>query len=244
MVLSIWIHYAFLRKCIDADRVKDIVVEYNSNITNIPKRAWDIWKGFKRIQIGMSVDAVGPINDYIRHPSKWWKISENMHKLDKAEGAFKIWWAATIQAYNMYNLPTMMRWKIAQNFNRVNKKVDYKPVISPHPLHNPDFLNVKIFPKESKVWIENYFEEQKLEAKEEIFGYEFLNDEEKKTNYKYFCKILDQYVKYMNADDYSHRLEKFWHYTNSLDKLRKESLKDVCPVTFDLLKGNEYGHVG
>ena len=44
--------------------------------------------------------------------------------------------------------------------------------------------------KESKVWIENYFEEQKVEAREEIFGYEFLNDEEKKNNYKYFCKIL------------------------------------------------------
>ena len=237
-------HYEFLRKCIDADRAKNIVVEYNSNITNIPQRAWDIWKHFYRIQVGMSVDAVGPINDYIRHPSKWWKISENMHKLDKAEGDYKIWWAATIQAYNMYNLPTMMRWKIAQNFNRVNEKVDWKPVISPHPLHNPDFLNVKIFPADSKKWIANYFEEQKVEAKEEIFAYDFLNEEEKKTNYKYFCKILDQYVKYMNADDYSHRLEKFWHYTNSLDKLRKESLKDVCPVTFDLLKGNEYGHVG
>ncbi len=237
-------HYEFLRKCINADRAKNIVVEYNSNITNIPQRAWDIWKNFRRIQVGMSVDAVGPINDYIRHPSKWWKISENMHKLDKAEGEYKIWWAATIQAYNMYNLPTMMRWKIAQNFNRVNKKVDWKPVISPHPLHNPDFLNVKIFPADSKKWIANYFEEQKVEAKEEIFAYDFLNEEEKKTNYKYFCKILDQYVKYMNADDYSHRLEKFWHYTNSLDKLRKESLKDVCPITFDLLKGNQYGHVG
>lgn len=237
-------HYEFLRKCIDADRAKNIVVEYNSNITNIPQRAWDIWKHFYRIQVGMSVDAVGPINDYIRHPSKWWKISENMHKLDKAEGDYKIWWAATIQAYNMYNLPTMMRWKIAQNFNRVNEKVDWKPVISPHPLHNPDFLNVKIFPAESKKWIAKYFEEQKVEAKEEIFAYDFLNDDEKKMNYKYFCKILDQYVKYMNADDYSHRLEKFWHYTNSLDKLRNESLKDVCPVTFDLLKGKEYGNVG
>ena len=39
-------HYEFLRKCIDADRAKDIVVEYNSNITIISKRAWDIWKGF------------------------------------------------------------------------------------------------------------------------------------------------------------------------------------------------------
>ncbi len=237
-------HYEFLRKCLDADRAKNIVVEYNSNITNIPQRAWDIWKGFRRIQVGMSVDAVGPINNYIRHPSKWWKIAENMHKLDKAEGEFKIWWAATIQAYNMYNLPTMMRWKIAQNFNRVNKRVDFKPVISPHPLHNPDFLNVKIFPQESKKWIEDYFEKQKIEAKEEINQYDFLNDESKATNIKYFCKILDQYVKYMNADDYSHRLEKFWHYTNSLDNLRKENLKEVCPTTFWLLKGDEYGAVG
>ena len=233
-------HYEFLQKCIDADRAKNIVVEYNSNITNIPQRAWNIWKNFKRIQIGMSVDAVGPINDYIRNPSKWHKISENMHKLDAAEGEFKIWWAATIQAYNMYNLPSMMRWKIAQNFKRINKKVNYKPVISPHPLHNPDFLNIKIFPKESKQWLEQYFEEQKNEAKEEIYAYDFLNEEDKKTNYKYFCKILDQYVKYMNADDYSYRLEKFWHYTNSLDELRNESLKDVCPTTWSLLLGEQY----
>ena len=35
-ILMIDPHYAFLRKCIDADRAKNIVVEYNSNITNIP----------------------------------------------------------------------------------------------------------------------------------------------------------------------------------------------------------------
>ena len=68
-------------------------------------------------KVGMSVDAVDPINDYIRHPANGGKYPENMHKLDKAEGDYKIWWAATIQAYNMYNLSTMMRWKIAQNFN-------------------------------------------------------------------------------------------------------------------------------
>jgi sulfatase maturation enzyme AslB (radical SAM superfamily) len=67
-------HYEFLQKCIDAGRSKSIVIEYNTNITNIPERAWNIWKHFERIQIGMSVDAVGPINDYIRNPSKWHKI--------------------------------------------------------------------------------------------------------------------------------------------------------------------------
>jgi len=233
-------HYEFLQKCIDAGRAKNIVVEYNSNITNIPQRAWNIWEHFKRIQIGMSVDAVGPINDYIRNPSKFWKIAENMHKLDTAPGNFKIWWAATIQAYNLYNLPEMMLWKIEQNFQRINKRIDYKPVISPHPLHNPDFLNVKIFPKESKQWIENYFQEQKIIAKEKIYKFNFLTQEDADANYKYFCKILDQYTKYMWAEDYSHRIEKFWHYTNSLDKLRNESLEDVCPTTFNLLHGEKY----
>ncbi len=233
-------HYEFLQKCIDAGRSKSIVIEYNTNITNIPERAWNIWKHFERIQIGMSVDAVGPINDYIRNPSKWHKIEENMRKLDAAEGDFKIWWAATIQAYNLVHLPDMMLWKIKQKFKRINVEVQHKPVISPHPLHNPKFLNIQIFPKESKQWIENYFEQKKIEAKAEISLLD-LTEKEKSENFKYFCKILDQYIKFMNSEDHSKDLEKFWYYTNTLDKSRKEKLKDVCEKTWTLLKGDVYG---
>lgn len=225
-------HYEFLQKCVDAGRANKIIIEYNTNITNIPERAWNIWKHFERVQIGMSVDAVGPINDYIRNPSKWWKIEENMRKLDAAEGSFKIWWAATIQAYNLIHLPEMMMWKIQQNFKRINVDVKHKSVISPHPLHNPKFLNIKVFPKESKQWIENYFEEWKIRAETEIAD---------PLNRKHFCKILDSYIKYMWADDYSDELEKFWHYTKTLDASRKEDLKSVSPKTWELLLGNKYG---
>lgn len=230
-------HYEFLQKCIDMNRAKHITIEYNTNITNIPERAWNIWKDFNRVLIGMSVDAVGPINDYIRNPSKWNKIAENMQKLDTAEGNFKVWWAATIQAYNLLHLPETMMWKIEQNFNRINKHVEYKSVISPHPLHNPDFLNIKIFPKESKEWIEQYFEDYKRSAKQRIFE---LNYPDAEINYKHFCKILDTYIKYMWADDYSHLIEKFWHYTNTLDNKRRESLKDVSPKTWELLLGEKF----
>lgn len=224
-------HYEFLQKCIDANRADKIVIEYNTNITNIPERAWKIWKHFERVQIGMSVDAIGPINDYIRNPSKWHKIEENMSKLDNAEGKFKIWWAATIQAYNLIHLPEMMMWKIEQNFKRINVEVEHKSVISPHPLHNPKFLNIKIFPKESKQWIETYFEEWKNTAKDRISN---------PLHYKHFCKILDTYVKYMWAEDYSNELEKFWHYTKTLDASRKENLRAVSPKTWELLLGEKY----
>ena len=224
-------HYEFLQKCINAGRADKIVIEYNTNITNIPERAWHIWKHFQRVQIGMSVDAVGPVNDYIRNPSRWWKIEENMHRLDNAEGSFKIWWAATIQAYNMIHLPEMMIWKISQQFKRINVDVKHKSVISPHPLHNPKFLNIKIFPKKSKEWISDYFSQWKERSKDKIAD---------PLNYKHFCKILDTYVNYMRADDYSEELEKFWYYTKTLDKSRTENFKDVLPKTWELLLGDQY----
>jgi hypothetical protein len=44
----------------------------------------------------------------------------------------------------------------------------------------------------------------------------------------------------MWADDYSSELEKFWHYTKTLDLSRKENLKSVSPKTWELLLGDKY----
>jgi len=230
-------HYEFLNKCIEFGKADEILIEYNTNLTNIPKRAWDIWKHFEMIQIGASIDGVGKINDYIRHPSKWSQIEANLRKIDNAEGNFKVWWAATIQAYNMTHLPDMMMWKLEQNFKRINHPliITDRPIITPHPLHSPDFLNIKIFPKHSKKYIENYFNECKLKFKDKIFSIQYENIDQSKKTYNYFCKILDTYVNYMNKDDYSVHLKKFWQYTNKLDEIRGESLREVSPITYELL---------
>jgi len=236
-------HYDFLQLCIDQGRSDKIVVEYNTNITNIPRRAWDIWRHFKRIQCGLSIDGVGAVNDYIRHPSKWSQIESNMRKIDRAEGNFKVWWAATIQAYNMIHFPDMMLWKIKQNFQRINTEILRKPIISPHPLHNPKFLNIKIFPHQSKLKIVEIFNEKRREAAELIENTDVSN-QDRDNNLNQFNKLLNQYVKYMMAEDWSDQLPKFWHYTNRLDDIRGENLKSVCLTTWELLEGNKYEDIG
>jgi len=97
-------HYNFLQKCVDRGCAKDIVVEYNSNITNIPERAWNIWKNFRQIGIGASIDAIGDLNRYIRYPSDFNTIWKNLQKLSAAEGNFRIWYATTISIYNVLHL--------------------------------------------------------------------------------------------------------------------------------------------
>jgi sulfatase maturation enzyme AslB (radical SAM superfamily) len=231
-------HYEFLQQCIDRGRANNIVVEYNTNITNIPQRAWEIWKKFKRIQIGFSVDGVGTINDYIRYPSKWSYIEKNIQKLDNAEGNFKIWWAATIQVYNLLHLPELMLWRIGQDFKNINNIDHDRPIMTMHPLHNPQFLNVKIFPAKSKQVIMSQFENCKLTSRDQIWSHTWLTDDKKLIYYTKFCEYLDHYIKFMMSDDYSGQLDKFWHYTNKLDEMRGQSLRDVSPMTYDLLKIN------
>lgn len=55
-------------------------IEYNSNITYIPNKALDIWQHFEKICIGVSLDGINKINNYIRYPSKWEKAFNSLRK--------------------------------------------------------------------------------------------------------------------------------------------------------------------
>jgi len=209
--------FDFLERCIDRGYAHRISIEHNSNITYIPDKAWDIWKQFKMIKIGTSIDGVGKVNDYIRYPSKWEKIESNLRKLDEAEGNFQIWLAITVQAMNILHLPEIFKWKEDQKFKRVNAAA-WQPIASLHPLHSPDFLSAKVFPLKVKIKIADelvkaQFNENKDEAK----------------------ALLDQYVSFMFQEDYSHRFDKFWEYTNKLDEIRGQKLQDYIPELYELI---------
>jgi sulfatase maturation enzyme AslB (radical SAM superfamily) len=209
--------FDFLRKCIELGHADKIAIEYNSNIVNIPDISWDLWKNFRVIKVGASIDGVDKVNDYIRYPSRWKTIERNLKKLDKAEGNFELWLAITVQAMNILHLPEIFRWKAEQKFKRVNN-TPWQPIASLHPLHSPDFLSAQVFPTEVKVAIA-----------EKLVGAQFNeNGEEAKA-------LLDQYVSFMFQEDYSHRYYKFWEYTNKLDEIRDQKLQDYIPDLYELI---------
>ena len=215
-------HYSFLEKCISLGYANQIYIEIMSNITNVPKKAWELWEHFKLIQIAPSIDGVGELNDYIRYPSKWKQIESNLSKLVTSKGNFRTVISPTIMVFNLLHLPELMMWQF-ENFP--DTKFDS------HLLHGPARYNIKIFPSNSKIFISNYFEECKLTYKERI-----MNTKLKEINYKFFCKELDRAVKFMNSEDLSHELTNFFEITNKLDQMRNQSLENVSPITYKLLK--------
>ena len=229
-------HYEFLKKCVDRDQAKKIIVEYNSNITNIPQRAWDIWKHFKRINVGASIDGVGDINYYMRPPSRFNKIHENLQKLSTAEGNFKVWIACTVNVFNVLHLPEFMEWALLNKMPRINDD-NIKPILTPHPLHGPKFYNIRMLPDYAKEYVKKKYEDYKVKLCNIIDKSDFTNDR-KDASRREAVRILDQYIEFMYAADYSDQVPRFWDATERLDKIRGHSIKEYIPELYSLLKQN------
>lgn len=228
--------FEFLQNCVEKGYASQITLEYNSNITALNEKILNLWKNFKKIEMGVSLDGIGPINDYIRYPSQWTHVSKQLERLDQVEGNYSIWWTSTVQIYNLLHLPEMMMWIIQQNYKRVNKSLVKKEILSPHPLYNPSFLSIQVFPPKSKEIIKNYFKEASDQAPSQIESLDFLSEDEKSRFLARYRKILEEYISVMMKQDLSALKEKFWHYTRRLDDIHGTSFKDVCPMTYDLMK--------
>jgi len=227
--------FELLSKCVENGYSKNIILEYNSNITALTDKILNTWSHFKKVEIGISVDGVGPVNDYIRFPSKWDQVNKNIKRLDEAKGNFKLWLAPTIQIYNMLHFPEMMTWVIEQNYNRINRSMIGKEILTPHPLSNPNPLSIKVFPEKSKKLILQRFEEEKLKLKEKIIDMDFYNDIEKERRLARFGSLLDSYAAFMMSKNMEHLKEKFWAYTNGLDEIHGTSFREVCPEAYELM---------
>ena len=233
-------HYDFLQKCVDAGYAKNLMIEYNSNITNIPQRAWSIWKHFKQIIMGVSIDAVGEVNNLIRFPSKWPKIEENLKKFTIVEGNYSVHITPTIQILNLWHLPDFIEYLITQNLKNVGPW-PAKPVMTPHPLHQPSYLNINILPDDFKVKVKEKFELYKNKFKttnyQELIGDSNNFPWENKINQA--CVILDNYIEYMYKLNYTNNeLDKnrknFIHFMDTLDIRRKTNWKEVLPELYNV----------
>lgn len=234
-------HYDFLQKCVDEGYADKLVIEYNTNITNIPQRAWDIWKHFKNVIVGVSIDGIGDVNNLIRYPSKWWKIEENLKKFSTAAGNYDVHITSSIQMLNVWHLPEFINYILINNIARVGPW-EHTPIMSPHPVHRPAYLNVNILPEEFKKKIISHYENWQEHFKSTDYQTEIGDSNGASWDKKvaHACKILDVYKEYMYKVEYEEQQLIKWrsncvHFLDSLDARRKTDWKKICPELADAI---------
>ena len=134
-----------LKKMVNSGKSKNITLKYNTNLTLLPERLIPLWKNFKRVTINASIDGMGAVNDYIRHPSRWETIHDNLKKLfvlRKQGVPLEIYIHITVQMYNILRLHEYIRF-----FNKFGRESYLNILNHPHCLNIrtlPEFLKEKV----------------------------------------------------------------------------------------------------
>lgn len=217
-------HVDSLERMIHSGAAKNMQIEYNTNLTNITPRMLKLWKEFKEIRIGASIDACNEVFDYQRAPAKWTQVYENLKKIEahRDEINFKGWYAFTITPFNVFHFPEFMKWKLEESdltlFNPIHC---HRPLVSYHMCHSPKYYNIKVLPPHIKQMVSEHYTEYRTW----IMASDHIDNVK-----KYFVQHLNSVEKFMLSEDYSEEwLGEFVSITNKLDTIRKQNVLDIVP---------------
>jgi sulfatase maturation enzyme AslB (radical SAM superfamily) len=71
-------HFDMLQRLVDQGVAHRVEIHYNTNGTQYPKGAIDIWRHFKTVEIAFSIDDVGERFNYQRTGADWSEVENNL----------------------------------------------------------------------------------------------------------------------------------------------------------------------
>jgi len=228
-------HKVFLEEIVRRGYASQIHLRYNTNVLMLDESIIELWKQFKVVKVGVSLDGLGDRNHYIRFPADWDTIVTNLHRLDNTPDNIHVTIALAAQILNIKHIPDFIKWKVSSGFRKLNKQVNASGytqgggLIGVHLLWIPTWLSLRVLPKEDKLEVREKFNELKLwlEANNK-------DDESLGMNpwgWKRWEGILD----WMDEEDDTHLLPDFREYITTLDQQRKTDFKKTFPELAHLL---------
>ncbi len=229
-------HKLFLEEIIRQGYADKILIRYNTNGLLIDDEIIEIWKQFKLVKVGFSIDAVDQRNYYIRYPSDWETIVKNLHRLDATPDNIQVSIATAIQILNIKHLPDFARWKIQQKFRKINFQNVMEGmeagggIFNMHLLYIPTWLSIRVLPSLDKEEVRKSFGE----LANWLYENYRQDDDFWKTN-PYGWKRWQAVLDFMDSEDHTDQLPAFKEYIESLDNLRETKFKEIFPELAHLL---------
>lgn len=206
--------YQILEKLIKVGNTK-CRLRYNTNFTQLKYKKWDaieLWKQFPKenVKVYASLDATGPIAEYVRKGSNWNKIEENIKLLH--ENNINVYVSSTVSLLTIFELPKL-----------IDRMLELGITVDKLQMNNvltfPDYYNINILPDNIKKEVVNTLDRHiNSISSQQIKSHLF-------PNYEVFKKYL--YLKPIRGINELHL--DFKKYTTIKDNYRKESFVELYP---------------
>lgn len=209
-------HYKVLDSVLE-NKYTDIYLRYNTNLTTLGAndKAIEYWTKLKnqgnRIEVGLSLDAIGPVAEYQRHGCQWQKVADNLKKLLEAD--IHIMVMPTVSVLNIWHVQDLLDYCVSLGIKGYD-------IANANIVTGPSHYDIRILPEKERNLtisrIKNYLEEHEDEE-EELYG----------LRHKFFDPILTFFEEPLPNVVQARRT--FISITGVLDRLREERFEDINP---------------
>ena len=192
----------------------DLLISFTTNLQTLPAEWLDILPRFSRVEITASIDGFGKANEYIRFPSQWKNVSDNLQKLYDMYPKIFLSIIYVVQASNVLSYIDLIRW--------ISKKFPERQIqVIPTMLQGPSFLQADIL-------------DLKMQQKAiDCINEALLDASILEKNLEYLADIKSQISKQnQNASDLRN---KFREYILYLDRTRNINFSEAFPEMASIL---------
>ena len=136
-------HFDMLQALVDQGIAGNIEIHYNTNGTQWPYSAADIWQHFKLVEIAFSIDDLSNRFEYQRTNALWHEVNNNIAKfrdLRDQHSNIQLQVCSTVNVFNVIYLESLAQWIDQQRFDFVYWNM----------LHEAYYFSVATMPETAK----------------------------------------------------------------------------------------------
>lgn len=115
-------HFAMLQGIVDRGIAHQVEIHYNTNGTQYPAEAIEIWRHFKTVEIAFSIDDLGERFEYQRSNAVWTEVEQNIQRfrlLRQQLPMIQLQCCSTVNIFNIHYIDQLANWIVHQEFDFV-----------------------------------------------------------------------------------------------------------------------------
>jgi hypothetical protein len=212
-----------LKKLIEIGINKKVSIGFTTNLTVWDQEIIDLLTQYREVNLGMSIECLHPVNDYLRWPSKISDIKqilESWIEIGKEHG-WLIQLRTTPNVFSIAHLKTLYEYAFEKNIGIESCNFLYRPTFMKISLLNKDTR--KLISKELSAWIDSH--------KEYLYDNELIvNVRDKNKVRKYILQDAQSYINYLNnVPEETHLWKELAEYLKKIESSRKNNILDYAP---------------
>jgi len=200
-------HFDMLQGIVDRGIAHQVEIHYNTNGTQWPEKAPNIWRHFKTVEIAFSIDDLGARFEYQRTNAVWHEVVTNLTKfrtLRDNSHNIRLQCCSTVNIFNVRYIDQLADWIVQQNFDFVYWNM----------MHDAWYFSIATLPDGAKAAVTQHLRTADVP--------EQYREE--------FDRIIDFMNNGASTDGFMTRMK-----IRDLDRKREQNLRTVAPELADLL---------